>query len=106
MDWALLIVSGLFEVAFTTMMKLSDGFRRPLPTLGFLVFAPLSLGILSHVLLTIPVGTAYAVWTGIGAFGTALVGIFFFKDPVNKGRLFFLTTLILSVIGLRIFGGG
>ncbi|MBO1436790.1 multidrug efflux SMR transporter [Meiothermus sp. CFH 77666] len=105
MAWALLILSGLFEVAFTTLMKLSDGFKKPLPTLGFFVFAPLSLGILSHVLLTIPVGTAYAVWTGIGAFGTALVGIFFFKDPVNRGRLFFLTTLILSVIELRVFGG-
>jgi len=66
MDWALLIVSGLFEVAFTTMMKLSDGFRRPLPTLGFLVFAPLSLGILSHVLLTIPVGTATLSGQGLG----------------------------------------
>jgi len=106
MDWVLLIMSGLFEVAFTTLMKLSDGFKKLLPTLGFLVFASLSLGFLSHVLLTIPVGTAYAVWTGIGAFGTALVGIFFFKDPVSKGRLFFLTILILSVMGLRIFGGG
>lgn len=106
MAWALLIVSGLFEVVFTTLMKLSDGFKKPLPTLGFLVFAPLSLGILSHVLQSIPVGTAYAVWTGIGAFGTALVGIFFFKDPANRGRLFFLTTLILSVMGLRVFGGG
>jgi len=105
MAWALLILSGLLEVAFTTLIKLSNGFKRPLPTLGFFVFAPLSLGILSHVLLTIPIGTAYAVWTGIGAFGTALVGIFFFKDPVNRGRLFFLTTLILSVIGLRVFGG-
>lgn len=105
MAWALLILSGLFEVAFTTLMKLSDGFKKPLPTLGFCVFAFLSLEILSHVMLTIPVGTAYAVWAGIGAFGTALVGIFFFKDPVNRGRLFFLTTLILSVIGLRVFGG-
>ena len=105
MAWVLLILSGLLEVVFTTLMKLSDGFKKPLPTAGFFVFAPLSLGILSYVLQTIPVGTAYAVWTGIGAFGTALVGIFFFKDPVNKGRLFFLTTLILSVIGLRLFGG-
>lgn len=105
MAWALLIVSGLFEVVFTTLMKLSDGFKKPLPTLGFFAFAPLSLGILSYVMQSIPVGTAYAVWTGIGAFGTALVGIFFFKEPVNRGRLFFLTTLILSVMGLRLFGG-
>lgn len=106
MAWVLLIVSGLFEVVFTTMMKLSDGFKKPLPTLGFLVFAYLSLQLLSEVLQSIPIGTAYAVWTGIGAFGTALVGIFFFKDPINRGRLFFLTTLILSVVGLRVFGGG
>lgn len=102
MSWALLLLAGLFEVGFTTCIKLSDHFSKPLPALGFLVCAALSFWLLTKASQTIPLGTAYAVWTGIGAFGTALVGIHFFGDPVGTWRLLFLTLLIASIIGLKL----
>jgi quaternary ammonium compound-resistance protein SugE len=104
--WLMLVVSGLLEICFTTAMKLSDGFRKALPTLAFLVLAPVSLWLLSNVLRQIPVGTAYAVWTGIGAVGTALVGIFFFKESASRSRLAMLALLVISIIGLRLTSGG
>jgi quaternary ammonium compound-resistance protein SugE len=102
MPWLTLILAGCFEIGFTTFMKLSEGFSRLWPTVGFLVTAVVSFLLLNHAARTIPTGTAYAVWTGIGAFGTAIVGMVFFKDPVTPGRLLFLTTLIGSVIGLKL----
>lgn len=100
--WALLFVSGLLEVAFTTLLKLSQGLQRPLPTLGFLVVAPASLWLLSQVLEEIPVGTAYAVWTGIGAVGTALIGLRFFGESASPVRLAWLGLLVVGLIGLRL----
>lgn len=102
MHWLLLITAGLCEVGFTTFMKLSQGFTRPWPTAGFVVFCVASFWLLNLSLRGIPLGTAYAVWTGIGAAGTAAVGIIFFGDPATAGRLFFLALLIGSVIGLRL----
>jgi quaternary ammonium compound-resistance protein SugE len=102
MSWLYLILAGCFEIGFTTFMKLSDGFSRLWPTIGFVVTALVSFLLLNQAVRTIPTGTAYAVWTGIGAFGTAVVGMIFFKEPVTAGRLFFLTTLIGSVIGLKL----
>ena len=99
--WFLLIIAGLFEVGFTTCMKLSEGFTQIPYTIGFIIFSCLSLFFLNKVLVQIPLGTAYAVWTGIGAFGTALIGIFFFKDPVSYLRVFFLMLLIGSILGLK-----
>src|SRR5688572_10389208 len=101
MGWIYLVVAGLFEIGFTTCMKLSEGFTKLWPALGFLAFAVLSFVFLTKATNTIPLGTAYAVWTGIGAFGTALIGLLFFKDPATFWRLFFLVTLLGSVIGLR-----
>ncbi len=77
--WFILIIAGLFEVGFTTCMKLSEGFTQIKYTIGFLIFATLSLLFLNKAIAQIPLGTAYAVWTGIGAFGTALIGILFLK---------------------------
>lgn len=102
MHWLLLVAAGLCEVGFTTFMKLSDGFSRPWPTAGFVLFCVASFWLLNLATKGIPLGTAYAVWTGIGAAGTALVGIVFFRDPVTAGRLVFLTLLIGSVIGLKL----
>lgn len=99
--WTLLLLSGLLEVVFTTLMKLSNGFKRPLPTAGFVVLAPASLWLLSQVLQSIPVGTAYAVWTGIGAVGTAVVGMVFFRDPVSWPRVMLLLVLVGAIVGLR-----
>jgi quaternary ammonium compound-resistance protein SugE len=100
--WTLLFLSGLLEVVFTTLLKLSQGLRRPLPTLGFMVVAPTSLWLLSRVLEEIPIGTAYAIWTGIGAVGTAVVGLRFFGESASAARLAWLGLLVASLIGLRL----
>lgn len=100
--WLILVVAGLFEVGFTTCMKLSEGFTQIKYTLGFLLFASLSLFLLNRAIVHIPLGTAYAVWTGIGAFGTALIGMLFFKDPISLVRVLFLTLLISAILGLKL----
>ncbi|MDQ8038973.1 MAG: multidrug efflux SMR transporter [Rickettsiella sp.] len=101
--WFILIIAGLFEVGFTTCMKLSEGFSQIKYTIGFLIFASLSFLFLNKAVSQIPLGTAYAVWTGIGAFGTALIGMIFFMDPISYLRIFFLTLLIISILGLKLF---
>ena len=100
--WLVLLVGGCFEVGFTTFMKLSDGFQKLPFTIGFLVCALLSFVCLSKASMSIPLGTAYAVWTGIGACGTAIIGIWIFMDPTNFARVFFLCTLIASLVGLKL----
>lgn len=102
MDWFLLTLAGLFEVGFTTCMKLSDGFRKPFWTVLFALSALLSFSLLAMTLETIPVGTAYAVWTGIGAAGTAVVGIVFFGDSARPSRLLMLVLVVASIAGLRV----
>lgn len=99
--WVTLILAGLFEIGFTTCMKLSEGFTHTFYTIGFLIFTFVSFSLLNKSLVEIPLGTAYAVWTGIGALGTALIGMLFFKDPVGYLRIFFLALLISSIIGLK-----
>ncbi|QFY43373.1 multidrug efflux SMR transporter [Candidatus Methylospira mobilis] len=101
MGWLYLTMAGVFEVCVTSMLKLSDGFTKFWPSVIFIVFSLLSLGFLNLAMKSIPLGTAYAVWTGIGAFGTVTVGILFFGDAVDASRLFFLITLIVSIIGLK-----
>lgn len=101
--WIYLLLAGCFEVGFTTFMKLSDGFSKWSYTSAFVVCAAASFGLLNKAVSVIPLGTAYAVWTGIGAAGTTLVGILLFKDPADTWRLVFLTTLIGSIIGLKFF---
>ena len=100
--WILLICAGVFEIGFTTFMKLSEGFSKWSFNIGFAICAIASFALLNKATVQIPLGTSYAVWTGIGAFGTAVVGILFFKDPVNFWRIFFLSLLILSIIGLKV----
>lgn len=99
--WVALFLAGCFEIGFTTFMKLSENFSKMHYTAIFVACAILSFALLNRATLTIPLGTAYAVWTGIGAFGTALVGIAFFKDSADFWRIFFLATLIVSIIGLK-----
>ncbi|MCZ6914664.1 MAG: multidrug efflux SMR transporter [Rickettsia endosymbiont of Ixodes persulcatus] len=100
--WFILIIAGLFEIGFTTCMKLSEGFTQMKYTIAFLVFASLSFLFLNKAVVQIPLGTAYAVWTGVGAFGTAIIGMLFFKDPISYIRIFFLLLLISSVFGLNL----
>ena len=104
MAWALLVLAGLFEVGFTTCLKRSEGLTRPAWSLAFLLTLTASMALLTVASRTIPLGTAYAVWTGIGAAGTAAVGIVWFNDPATAGRLVFLTLLIGSVIGMKLTG--
>ena len=102
MAWILLLLAGLFEIAFTTALRYTDGLSRPLPLLAFVVFASISLYLLMKASETIPLGTSYAVWTGIGAAGTALAGIFYFDEPITTLRLLFLTALIGSIVGIKL----
>jgi quaternary ammonium compound-resistance protein SugE len=102
MAWLFLILAGLFEVAFTTCLKLSHNFAHRWWTVGFFISIFLSFHFLNKAIQTIPLGTGYAVWTGIGAVGTALVGIFVFNEPAIFWRVFFITLLISSIIGLKL----
>jgi len=104
MNWIILIVAGFFEVAFAFCLgkaKETSGNEMYLWYLGFLIALAISMVLLVKATQTLPIGTAYAVWTGIGAVGTVLLGIFVFKEPANFLRIFFLTTLIGSIIGLK-----
>jgi quaternary ammonium compound-resistance protein SugE len=105
MAWILLIVGGLFEVGFTTCLRFVDGFRNLPWTLGFLVSATLSMGLLERAARDIPMGTAYAVWGGIGAAGTVLVGILWFAEPVTSVRILLLLALIGCIVGLKLTAG-
>ncbi|MBV6881368.1 multidrug efflux SMR transporter [Epilithonimonas ginsengisoli] len=104
MNWIILIIAGLFEVGFTSCLgkaKETSGTESYLWYSGFLVSLILSMVLLMKATQSLPLGTAYAVWTGIGAVGTVLVGVFIFKEPVTFWRMFFIFTLIGSIIGLK-----
>ncbi len=101
MAWVYLILAGLLEIVFAVTLKLADGFTRPVPTLIFFVSIVASFLLLSRAVQTLPIGTAYAVWTGIGAAGMALVGIVVYGEPSTALRLLFLATLIGSIVGLK-----
>jgi quaternary ammonium compound-resistance protein SugE len=99
--WIYLVVAGVAEMGFTTFMKLSGGFRIWTFNACFALCALASFALLNLATRDLSLGTAYAVWTGIGAFGTAVIGILFFGDPATFWRLIFLAGLIVSLIGLR-----
>jgi quaternary ammonium compound-resistance protein SugE len=104
MNWIILIIAGLFEVAFASCLgkvKETNGTAMYLWFAVFLISLTVSMLLLIKATQTLPIGTAYAVWTGIGAVGTVLMGIFFFKDPVSFWRIFFIVTLVGSVVGLK-----
>lgn len=101
MSWIYLIIAGVFEICFATSLKYSENFSKPIPTILFIVFTILSYIFLNKALGTIPLGTAYAIWTGIGAVGVAIVGMIVLKEPADFWRLFFICTLIGSIIGLK-----
>ena len=100
--WILLCVGGLFEIGFTTCLRNAEGFRNIPWTLGFLASVTLSMGLLELAARTIPMGTAYAVWTGIGAAGTVIVGIWWYGEPATAIRILLLLGLIGCIAGLRI----
>lgn len=104
MSWVLLIIAGFFEVGFASCLgkaKETSGNIATLWMAGFFVCLTASMLLLYRATQQLPIGTAYAVWTGIGAVGTVLVGIFVFKEPATFWRIFFLSTLIASIVGLK-----
>ncbi len=105
MNWIILIIAGLFETAFATCLgkaKETSGMISAYWMTGFIVCLTISMVLLYKATQTLPIGTAYAVWTGIGAAGTVIAGILIFKEPATFWRLFFLTTLVASIIGLKV----
>ena len=106
MAWLLVIVAGLLETGFAVCLKLSDGFSKVWPTVGFATFALGSFGLLTLSLKTLDVGPAYAVWTGIGAAGTAIVGMVWLGDAVSVLKLVSISLVLVGVIGLRLSGAG
>lgn len=104
MNWILLIIAGIFETGFAACLgkaKETTGATANCWLAGFFICLSISMFLLYRSTQTLPIGTAYVVWTGIGAVGTVLVGIFFFKEPTNFWRIFFIFTLISSIIGLK-----
>ena len=101
MPWMWLIVGGLFEVGFTTSLRFVDGFRNVPWTFAFLVSVAISMGLLEVASRSIPMGTAYAVWGGIGAVGTVIVGILWFHEPASTLRLLLILAIVASIGGLR-----
>ena len=103
MAWLLLIVGGMFEVGFTTSLRFVEGFRNWPWTLAFLGSVSMSMGLLEYAARTIPMGTAYAVWGGIGAVGTVIVGMAFFGEPTTTIRLLLILAIIAAIAGLKLF---
>ena len=101
MAWVLLVVAGLFEVAWASLLPHTEGLSRLAPTIGFLVLLAASMFALAQAAETIPLGTAYAAWVGIGAVGASVVGIAYRDEPATPARLGFLVLLVISIIGLK-----
>lgn len=105
MAWTLLVIAGFLEIAFALFMKASEGFTRLLPAVFTVVTGLSSVILLSLALRTLPIGTGYAVWTGIGAAGTALIGILLLGDSASTSRLLSIAMILAGVMGLRMFPG-
>jgi quaternary ammonium compound-resistance protein SugE len=105
MAWLILIVAGLFEVAWAAGLKYTDGFTRVMPTIATGVAIIISMGLLGLAVRTLPLGSAYAVWTGIGTVGTAIVGIVVFREPATAARLFCIALIVVGIAGLKLTAG-
>ncbi|QIN81277.1 quaternary ammonium compound efflux SMR transporter SugE [Rubrobacter tropicus] len=102
MTWVLLFIAGVFEIGFALGLKYSEGFSRLWPTLGMLAAGALSFYLLSTAMKSLPAGTAYAVWTGIGAAGTAIIGILLLGESANVLQVLSLALIVAGVVGLRL----
>jgi quaternary ammonium compound-resistance protein SugE len=103
MNWLVLFIAGLCEIAWAIGLKYSEGFSKLFPSVLSIVFMILSMGLLSYSVKTLPIGTAYTIWTGIGAVGTAILGILLFNEPKDFIRLFFIFLIIVGIVGLKFF---
>ncbi|GAA4019265.1 quaternary ammonium compound efflux SMR transporter SugE [Actimicrobium antarcticum] len=102
MNWIILVVAGLFEICWAIGLKFTDGFTRLWPTVFTVLAMLLSVGLLGIAMKTLPVGTAYAVWVGVGAVGTALVGMVFLGEVVSAARLASLALIAAGIVGLKL----
>jgi len=102
MAWLLLVLAGLFEIGWAIGLKYTDGFTRPWPSLGTVVAMVVSLGLLGLAMKTLPIGTAYAVWVGIGTVGTVVLGILLLGEPAHLARLLSVALILAGVIGLKL----
>ena len=105
MAWTLLIIAGLFETAWAVGLKYTEGFTRLVPSLLTGAAIVVSMGLLGIAARDLPIGTAYAVWVGIGALGAAILGVLLFAEPVTLARAGFLVMLLVAIVGLRLTGG-
>ena len=104
MAWLIVIVAGLFEVGWAIGLKYTDGFTRPWPTIATLVAMVVSVWLLSIGMRTLPVGTAYSVWVGVGAIGTVVLGIVLFAEPASAARLISVGLIVAGIVGLKLAG--
>ncbi len=102
MSWLILVIAGLFEIGWAIGLKYTQGFTRLWPTLGTVGAMAISVGLLGVAMRELPVGTAYAVWTGIGAVGTVILGIVLFGDPANAPRLVCVGLIVAGILGLKL----
>lgn len=102
MNWTILVLAGLFEIGWAIGLKYTEGFTRLWPTLGTLASMAVSFGLLSVAMKSLPMGTAYAVWVGIGAVGTAILGIVLLDEPANAGRMISLGLIVAGIVGLKL----
>jgi len=102
MNWGILVLAGLLEVVWAVGLKYTEGFSKLWPTAGTVLAIVLSVWLLGVAMKTLPVGTAYAVWVGIGAVGTAILGIYLFGESANIGRIISLALIVAGIIGLKL----
>ena len=102
MAWITLVLAGMFEVGWAIGLKYTEGFTRFWPTVATAVAMTISLGLLGVAMKSLPVGTAYAVWVGVGAVGTAILGVALLGEPANAGRVISLTFIVAGIIGLKL----
>lgn len=101
MSWAYLFAAAVFEIGWAIGLEYTEGFTRPLPSVLTIAAIAISMGLLAQAVKTLPIGTAYAVWTGIGAVGTAIAGIILFGEPRGASRLLFIGLIVAGVAGLK-----
>ena len=101
-SWIILIIAGLFEVCWAVGLKYTEGFTKLVPSIFTLITLAISMILLSKASETLPIGTAYGVWVGVGALGAAILGIFLFNESANPARIFFLVLLLISIVGLKL----
>jgi quaternary ammonium compound-resistance protein SugE len=102
MNWLILVVAGLFEIGWAIGLKYTEGFTRLWPTVGTVLAMLISIGLLGLAMKSLPVGTAYAIWVGVGAIGTAILGIVLFNEPANPARLLSLALIFAGIVGLKL----